>query len=97
MSSWLKGEADLVKVGLAQDLTLTLQRGQAQKMAASMVLDQSVVAPVKQGDRLGVVEVRLDNEVLHTADLVALEDVAEGGFFSRFFDSIRMFFYNLFN
>ncbi len=53
--------------------------------------------PVKKGDRLGVVEVRLANEVLHTADLVALQDVEEGGFFSRFIDAIRMFFYSLFN
>ncbi len=62
-----KGQQDTVKVGLADDLTLTLPRGQLQKMAATMVLDESVVAPVKKGDRLGVVEVRLANEVLHTA------------------------------
>ena len=92
-----KGQQDAVKVGLADDLTLTLPRGQLQKMAATMVLDESVVAPVKKGDRLGVVEVRLANEVLHTADLVALQDVEEGGFFSRFIDAIRMFFYSLFN
>ena len=92
-----KGQQDTVKVGLADDLTLTLPRGQLQKMAATMVLDESVVAPVKKGDRLGVVEVRLVNEVLHTADLVALQDVEEGGFFSRFIDAIRMFFYSLFN
>ncbi|NLU12698.1 MAG: D-alanyl-D-alanine carboxypeptidase [Gammaproteobacteria bacterium] len=92
-----KGQQDTVKVGLADDLTLTLPRGQLQKMAATMVLDESVVAPVKKGDRLGVVEVRLANEVLHTADLVALQDVEEGGFFSRFIDAIRMFFYRLFN
>ena len=92
-----KGQQDTVKVGLADDLTLTLPRGQLQKMAATMVLDESVVAPVKKGDRLGVVEVRLVNEVLHTADLVALQDVEEGGFFSRFIDAIHMFFYSLFN
>lgn len=92
-----KGENSQVKVGLAEDLTLTLPRGQVQKMAAAMVLDESVIAPVKQGDRLGVVEVRLGDEVLHSADLVALHDVEEGGFFSRILDSIRMFFYSLFN
>lgn len=92
-----KGESSQVKVGLAQDLTLTLPRGQVNKMAATMVLDESVVAPIKQGDRLGVVEVRLGDEVLHTADLVALHDVEAGGFFSRMLDAIRMFFYSLFN
>ena len=92
-----KGESSQVKVGLADDLTLTLPRGQIQKMAATMILDESVVAPVKIGDRLGVVEVRLADEVLHTADLVALQDVPEGGFVRRILDTIRMFFYSLFN
>ncbi|HKM37990.1 MAG TPA: D-alanyl-D-alanine carboxypeptidase family protein [Thiopseudomonas sp.] len=92
-----KGESSQVKVGLAEDLTLTLPRGQVQKMKAAMVLDESVIAPVKKGDRLGVVEVRLGDEVMHTADLVALQDVEEGGFFSRIFDTIRMFFYSLLN
>jgi len=92
-----KGENSTVKVGLAQDLTLTVPRGQVSKMSAAMVLDESAVAPVTKGDRLGVVEVRLDGNVLHTADLVALEDVAEGGFFRRLFDAVRMFFYSLFN
>jgi len=92
-----KGQSSQVKVGLADDLTLTLPRGQISKMAATMVLDESVVAPVKQGDRLGVVEVRLGDEVLHTADLVALHNVEEGGFFTRMLDAIRMFFYSLFN
>lgn len=92
-----KGQTNTVKVGLADDLTLTLQRGQLQKMAARMILDESVVAPVKQGDRLGVVEVRLGDDVMHSADLVALQNVEEGGFFRRVLDSIRMFFYSLFN
>lgn len=92
-----KGQSSEVKVGLAEDLTVTLPRGQVQKLAATMILDKSVIAPVAKGDRLGVVEVRAGDEVVHTADLVALQDVEEGGFFRRMFDSVRMFFYSLFN
>jgi len=92
-----KGERSEVKVGLADNLTLTLPRGQVDKIAATMILDESVTAPVKQGDQLGVVEVRLGDEVLHTATLVALDDVPEGGLIRRILDSIRMFFYSLFN
>lgn len=92
-----KGQESKVKVGLAEDLTVTLPRGQVQKMAATMILDESAVAPITKGQRLGVVEVRSGDEVVHTADLVALDDVEEGGFFSKIFDTIRMFFYSLFN
>ncbi|HZJ95610.1 MAG TPA: D-alanyl-D-alanine carboxypeptidase family protein [Thiopseudomonas sp.] len=92
-----KGESSQVKVGLADNLTLVLPRGQVDKVVATMILDESVTAPVKQGDQLGVVEVRLGDEVLHTATLVALDDVPEGGLIRRILDSIRMFFYSLFN
>ncbi len=91
-----KGQSSEVKVGLDEDLALTLPRGQMQKMAATMILDESVVAPVKQGDRLGIVEVRSGDDVVHTADLVALQDVEEGGFFRRMFDTVRMFIYSFF-
>lgn len=92
-----KGQSSEVKVGLAEDLTVTLPRGQVQKLAATIILDKSVIAPVAKGDRLGVVEVRAGEEVVHTADLVALQDVEEGSFFRRIFDNVRMFFYSLFN
>ena len=92
-----KGQSSEVKVGLAEDLTVTLPRGQVQKLAATMILDKSVIAPVAKGDRLGVVEVRAGDQVVHTADLVALQDVEEGGLFRRLFDTVRMFFYSFFN
>jgi serine-type D-Ala-D-Ala carboxypeptidase (penicillin-binding protein 5/6) len=46
---------------------------------------------------IGKVEVKLDDKVVHSADLIALEPVEEGGIFRRVWDSIRLFFYGLFN
>ncbi|MBU3055482.1 D-alanyl-D-alanine carboxypeptidase family protein [Pseudomonas indica] len=92
-----KGSARQVKAGLNQDLTLTLPKGQLKKLAASMTLEPQLVAPIQKGDVIGKVEVKLGDEVVHSADLVALEGVEEGGFFRRLWDSIRLFFYGLFN
>ncbi|WP_263146675.1 D-alanyl-D-alanine carboxypeptidase family protein [Pseudomonas sp. RIT-PI-AD] len=92
-----KGATREVKAGLAQDLTLTLPRGQAKKLQASMTLNPQLVAPINQGDVIGKVEVKLEDKVVHTADLIALEPVEEGGFIRRLWDSIRLFFYGLFN
>ncbi|OEC44115.1 D-alanyl-D-alanine carboxypeptidase [Pseudomonas sp. 1D4] len=92
-----KGTAREVKAGLANDLTLTLPKGQLQKLQAAMTLSPQLVAPIKQGDVIGKVEVKLDDKVVHSADLVALEAVEEGGFFRRLWDSIRLFFFGLFN
>ena len=49
------------------------------------------------GDVIGTVEVKLDDKVVHSADLIALDAVDEGGIFRRVWDSIRLFFYSLFN
>jgi len=92
-----KGDTREVQAGLANDLTMTLPRGQAKKLHAEMVLNPQLIAPIAQGQVIGKVEVKLDDKVVHTADLVALQPVEEGGLFRRLWDSIRLFFYGLFN
>ncbi len=92
-----KGAERQLKAGLAEDLTLTLPRGQMDKLQASMTLQPMIEAPVAAGQEVGKVEVRLGEQVLHSAPLVALEAVEEGGIFRRLWDSIRLYFYGLFN
>jgi D-alanyl-D-alanine carboxypeptidase (penicillin-binding protein 5/6) len=92
-----KGTSRQVKAGLAEDLSLTLPKGQVKQLKASMVLEPQLEAPLNAGDVIGKVEVKLGEELVHSADLVALEPVEQGGFFRRLWDSIRLFFYGLFN
>ncbi|MEK8081145.1 D-alanyl-D-alanine carboxypeptidase family protein [Pseudomonas sp. XK-1] len=92
-----KGTTRQLKAGLAQDLSLTLPKGQLEKLQAGMTLNPQLIAPIAQGDVIGKVEVKLGDEVVHSADLVALEAVEEGGFMRRLWDSIRLFFFGLFN
>lgn len=92
-----KGTQTQVKAGLAEDLSLTLPKGQLDKLQATMVLNPQLIAPIALGDVIGKVEVKLGDDVVHTADLIALDAVEEGGFFRRLWDGIRLFFYGLFN
>ncbi|MGQ7956420.1 D-alanyl-D-alanine carboxypeptidase family protein [Pseudomonas sp. SP16.1] len=92
-----KGVSRQVKAGLAEDLTMTLPKGQLEKLQASMTVNPQLIAPIQQGDVIGKVEVKLGDEVVHSADLVALEGVEEGGLLRRLWDSIRLFFFGLFN
>ncbi|PRB74519.1 D-alanyl-D-alanine carboxypeptidase family protein [Pseudomonas sp. MYb185] len=91
------GQANSVEAGLADGLVLTLPKGQADKLEAAVTLNPVIKAPLAAGDVVGQVEVKLDDEVVHTADLVALADVEQAGLFGRLWDSIRLFFYGLFN
>ena len=92
-----KGATSQVKAGLANDLTLTMPKGQLKRLQASMTMNPQLTAPIAKGDVIGKVEVKLDEKVVHSADLIALDGVEEGGFFRRMWDSIRLFFYGLFN
>ena len=92
-----KGTVRQVKAGLATDLSLTLPKGQLDKLQAGMTLNPQLSAPIAQGDVIGKVEVKLGEDVVHSADLIALEAVEEGSFFRRLWDSISLFFFGLFN
>ena len=91
------GVNDQVPVGLADGLMLTLPRGQAEKLDAGISLNGQIRAPIVSGDVLGEVVVRLEGEVIHSAPLVALANVEQAGFFGRLWDSIKLFFFGLFN
>jgi D-alanyl-D-alanine carboxypeptidase (penicillin-binding protein 5/6) len=60
-------------------------------------MNPRLVAPIAKGDVIGKVEVKMDDKVVRTADLIALDAVDQGGIFRRVWDSIRLFFYGLFN
>ncbi|MET1078696.1 MAG: D-alanyl-D-alanine carboxypeptidase family protein [Pseudomonas sp.] len=92
-----KGASRQVKAGLAQDLTISMQKGQAKNLKAETLLTPQLVAPIAQGAVIGKVEVKLGDKLVQSADLIALEAVEEGGFFRRLWDGIRLFFFELFN
>ncbi len=91
-----KGAARTVKSGLTSDLAFSMPRGVAVTLSTQLVLNPRLIAPIKTGDVVGKIEIRQGDKVLKQADVVALESVEQGGFFRRAWDSIRLFFKNLF-
>ncbi|WP_373185076.1 D-alanyl-D-alanine carboxypeptidase family protein [Halopseudomonas sp.] len=91
------GEQNEVSLGLADGLVMTLPKGKAEKLDAGITMNSPIKAPIAAGDVLGQVEVKLGDEVLHSAPLVALSAVEQAGIFGRLWDNIRLFFYGLFN
>lgn len=91
------GVENEVALGLADGLVMTMPKGQAEKLEAGITMNSTIKAPITAGDVLGQVEVKLGEEVLHSAPLVALADVEQAGLFGRLWDNIRLFFYGLFN
>ncbi|HEY9098275.1 MAG TPA: D-alanyl-D-alanine carboxypeptidase family protein [Thiobacillus sp.] len=91
-----KAAARTVKAGLVDNLAISTPRGEAAALTTQLMLNPRLIAPVKIGDVVGKIEIRLGDKVLKQTDVVALEAVAEGGFFRRSWDSIVLFFKGLF-
>lgn len=86
------GEIDTVDIGIEQEVYITIPRGQAEAMTASVDVDQTIEAPIADRESMGVVNVMLDDELLFSGEVVAMQAVAEGGMIKRFVDWISLMF-----
>lgn len=89
------GARDQVRLGLTENLAVTVPRGRTDQLEATLELDKVIKAPVEQGQPLGQVRVTLGGETVTTVPLVALEPIQEGGLFKRIWHAIMLFFIGL--
>ena len=87
-----KGNADSVKLGLQEDLAITIPRGRYDELNARTKVNQLIEAPVNMGQTLGRMTITLDGEELVSVPLVALQEVEESGFIGSMLDSVLMLF-----
>ena len=87
-----KGDKDAIDVGTDEDLFVTQPRRDKKKLVTVIRLSDHVEAPVAKGAKVGEVDVTEDGKVVKTAQLVALEDVKEGGLFTRLSDGFMLWF-----
>lgn len=91
------GQSDLLNLGVAKDVVVTIPRGQKGKLEASLDVDSIIKAPVNTGQEFGRVKVMLEGEVVVDEALIALQPIEEAGFFKRIWDLIKLFFIGLFS
>jgi D-alanyl-D-alanine carboxypeptidase (penicillin-binding protein 5/6) len=87
-----KGAANSVKAGFADDLYVSVPKGQADKLKANLESQQPLLAPVAAGRKIGVMKLSIDGKPYAEMPVLALEDVALAGIFGRGWDSIRLLF-----
>jgi len=87
-----KGVINSVKAGFLNDLYVSLPKGQADKVKATLESRQPLLAPVAAGQPIGVMKLTLDGKPYAELPVVALENVALAGVFGRGWDSIRLLF-----
>lgn len=89
---WMGATAELA-LGVAENLYVTLPRGGYAKLKPQLTIEPLLQAPVKQGQKLGVLALKLEEQVLGEYPLVALQEIGAGGLFQRTVDGIRLWFH----
>ncbi len=87
-----KGETEMIDVGLTNDLYVTVPRGQYKNLQASLQLDGQIVAPVGEGQRVGVLKLGLGERQLMERPLVSLQSVEEGTLWRQLVDHVMLMF-----
>ena len=86
------GAQEQISLGVDRDIYITIPRGRYRDLDASMQIEGRIEAPVPRGQALGQVDIRLDDELVVSEDIVAMQAVDEGSFFARAMDSIKLMF-----
>ncbi|HVF64037.1 MAG TPA: D-alanyl-D-alanine carboxypeptidase family protein [Casimicrobiaceae bacterium] len=87
-----KGASPNVEAGFLADRHVTLARGQADKLALSLVAQERLIAPVRSGQKVGTVKVAFDGRPVAEFPLIALQDVPPASFVGRAWDTLRLWF-----
>ena len=86
-----------VPIIVSSDVTVVIHTARKSDVVMSTTLEKEpITAPVAKGTVVGNIEVRLDDEVLTTAEVSTSKDVEKAGFFEILFRSIGNFFRSLF-
>jgi D-alanyl-D-alanine carboxypeptidase (penicillin-binding protein 5/6) len=89
-----KGAAEKISLGINEDLWITIPRGQYGNLEAKMDILTVLTAPIQAQTELGQLNVSLGDEVQASVPLLALGSVAEGSFWTRFSDSLSLWFHD---
>jgi len=87
-----KGHDDMLAASVADDLYLTLPKGDYAKVKASITSKQPLIAPLSAGQEVGTIQFTLDGKVLEQRKLVTAKAVEVAGIFGRMLDSIKLLF-----
>ncbi|AUJ70911.1 MULTISPECIES: serine hydrolase [Pseudoalteromonas] len=86
---WM-GNKETVSLGIMEDTPITIPRGQSKNLKANFELDKTLEAPLAKGTKVGTLFLQLEGEDVAQYPLVTLEEIQEGGFFSKIYDYLRL-------
>jgi D-alanyl-D-alanine carboxypeptidase (penicillin-binding protein 5/6) len=87
-----KAASTPVDVGVSDDLYITLPRSASGDIKTAVELSPKLIAPLSPNTQVGVLHVSAGTQTLATVAVHPLAAVAEGGWWRRLIDTIRLWF-----
>jgi len=91
------GRTNAVDIGIADEVYVTIPRGQEDNLQTDLVIEESLKAPITAGQVLGNVTISLGDIIYYDGPVVAMEVVERGSFIKRLMDFLHLFFISLFS
>ena len=86
------GEKKEVSLGVKEDITITIPRGRYNDLKPFLEVATTLEAPIAKHQNVGQVVINLDDEQYTQVELVALEDIPEGGIMRKISDYVMSYF-----
>jgi len=91
------GKTNSVDIGIADEVYVTIPRGQESSLETELVIDETLRAPIAAGQVMGNVTIKLGDMVYYDGPVVAMEVIERGSFIKRLMDFLHLFFLSLFS
>lgn len=91
-----RGTSSEVPLGLTDNLYVTVPTGQYKRLQATLDLQNPLKAPIVKGKPYGTVNIKLNDQIIASKPLIALENNEKGGLLRRAADTVKYNFHRLF-
>ncbi len=92
-----EGARNMVGLGLANDLFITIPRGQYKNLKIETAVEPNLTAPIAHLQPIGELTISLHNQVIVTQPVIALAEIEEGSFFKRLLDQLKQLINSFFH
>lgn len=86
------GAQDTIALGIQQDLYINIPKGRYKDLNATIEVDNAIEAPIKKGQELGALSIKIDGKELSKQPIVALHDIEDGGLMKKALDRVKRVF-----
>ncbi len=87
------GVSRMLDVGVIDPLAISVIPGQFNQTKIQMILDKNLAAPIHKGQKVGEIQIYVDDKVTQKINVVALSDDLKGGLFRRGYDHVAKWFH----